>query len=126
MKVSISSLKVTSHQVKRGQSQHRRRSAPPQGSISRKRMGHPAPQPQGPPRPPPEQRQSRGDSEGTYLCKLSRVVEGHRSPRRGPSRGESTGSLGSTQRPSHPLTKHSSLVRLQIQTLFLRKGLSHF
>ena len=48
MKVSISSLKVTSHQVKRGQSQHRRRSAPPQGSISRKRMGHPAPSPRAP------------------------------------------------------------------------------
>lgn len=48
MKVSISSLKVTSHQVKRGQSQHRRRSAPPQGSISRKRMGRPAPSPRAP------------------------------------------------------------------------------
>lgn len=45
MKGRISGLKVTSHQVKRGQGQHGRESAPPQGSISRKLMGHPAPSP---------------------------------------------------------------------------------
>lgn len=115
MKGRISRLKVTSHRVKRGQGQHGRGSAPPQGSISRKLMGHPAPSP-GPPLPG----QCRAGRH-TYLCKLSRVVEGHPGPRRGPRGGESTRSLGSTQRPSHPLTEHSGSACLQVQTLFLSR-----
>ena len=89
MKGSISCLKVTSHQVRGSQGQHGRGSALAQGCGSRKLTGRPAPS--------PGQRQSRADSKGAYLCKLSRVVEGHRGPRRGPRGGWSTGSLGSTE-----------------------------
>lgn len=124
MKGSISRLKATSHQVKRSQGQQGRGQPHPRAAAAGDCWGA---QPLPRAAPPPQGSGRPGGQRGHLLVQAEPGCRRAPRPQKGPPRAPERREPGEHRgRASHPQTEHSRSARLQIQTRFLRKGLSRF